>query len=195
LIDLGDVTDGQVTIGFRIDRVFDRTDLNERDLKMACSLLRENAKSHASVVPAQLSVADWLANQRVTWEILPRGEATFETVAARLKATPTSPRVREMRDRYQAVINTNPAAVVVGAGEFSRYFGFEFRDDLVALENLDYGNALYVMYEDWSVLSKRTRIELLADANANYDRIVHRDGWEDRLKALLTLKGHAASGS
>ena len=186
--------DGQVTIGFRVDRVFDRADLNERDLRLALSLLRENLNSHASVIPTALSVADWLADQRVTWQILPRGEATFEKVVARLNANPTNPRVREMQDRFQAVDNMHPGAVVVGDGEFSRYFGFKFRDDLVALENLDYGNALYVMYEDWTILSQRTRVELLADANANYDRIVHRAGWEDRLKALLTLKGHDVTG-
>jgi hypothetical protein len=73
-------------------------------------------------------------------------------------------------------------------------FGFKFRDDLVALENLGHGNAVYIMYEDWTVLSRRTRVELLGDANANYDRIIHRPGWQDRLRAPLTLKGHAVTG-
>jgi hypothetical protein len=156
--------------------------------------LRENIHLHASIVATDVSVAGWLADQRVTWEILPRGEASFERVVERLNANPSSPRVREMRDRYQAVDSMHPGAVVVGDGEFSRYFGFKFREDLVALENLDYGNALYVMYEDWSVLSKRSRVDLLADANANYDRIIHSSGWEDRLKALLILKGHDVTG-
>lgn len=31
-----------MTIGFRVDQVFNRADLNERDLKLACSLLHEN---------------------------------------------------------------------------------------------------------------------------------------------------------
>lgn len=194
VIDIQDPVDDQVSIGFRVDRVFDRSDLNERDLRLACSLLRENINSHVSVIPTTLSVVDWLADQRVTWEILPRGEATFEKIVARLRANPSSHRVREMQDRYQAVDSMHPGAVVVGEGEFSRYFGFKFRDDLVVLENLDYGNALYVMYEDWTVLSRRTRVDLLADANANYDRIVHRSGWDDRLKALLILKGHDVTG-
>lgn len=136
VMDVQDPADDQVTIGFRVDRVFGRSDLNERDLRLACSLLRENVNSHVSVIPTTLSVADWLADQRVTWEILPRGEATFEKVVARLKANPSSPRVREMQDRYQAVDSMHPGAVVVGEGEFSRYFGFKFRDDLVVLENL-----------------------------------------------------------
>lgn len=195
LIDAGDPLDGQVPMAFRVDRVFDRNNLNERDLRLAISLLRENIHAHASIVPTQLSVADWLADQRVTWEILPRGEASFGRVVERLKANPSSPRIREMQDRYQAIDSMHPGAVVVGDGEFSRYFGFKFRDDLVVLENLDYGNALYAMYEDWSLLSQRSRVDLLADANAHYDRIIHRAGWQDRLKLLLILKGHDVTGA
>lgn len=194
IIDAHDSEDGNVTLGFRVDRVFDRTSYLERDLHMACSLLRENIHAHVSVVPTDLSVETWLANQRVNWEILPKGEATFEKVVTRLGVSTTSPRVREARGRYEAVQRMNPGATVVGEGEFSRYFGFKFREDLVALECLDYGNALYLMYEDWQDLSQRTRVDLLADPNAKYDRIVHRDGWQETLRALLTVHGHNVRG-
>ena len=194
VIDAQGVENGQVTIGFRVDRVFDRSDLSERDLRLAISLIRENLARHAQVSPTTLSTAKWLADQRIAWEILPRGEATFERIVSRLNASPSSPRVREMQDRYLTIERMHPGAVVVGAGEFSRYFGFKFREDLVALENLDYGNALYLMFDDWAVLSKRSRIELLADADANYRRVIHRPGWEDRLKAFLTISGHDVTG-
>lgn len=194
LIDAQAPMGDKVAIAFRVDRVFDRRDLNERDLKLACSLLRENINRHVSVVPSKLSVAEWLQDQRVAWEILPRGQMTFEKVVARFKANPASPRVQVMQNRYQAVDSMHPPAVIMGEGEFSRYFGFQFRDDLVVLENLDYGNALYVMFEDWTVLSQRTRVDLLADASANYERIVHSSGWEDRLRALLIREGHDVTG-
>jgi hypothetical protein len=194
LIDVLARAGDQVTIGFRVDRVFDRTNLNERDLKLAASLLRENLNRHAAVTSTALSAAEWLADQRVTWEILPRGEATFERVLARLKTTPSSPRIREAQGRFEAVGRMHPGPVIVGNGEFSRYFGFKFRDDLVVLENLEYGNAIYVMFEDWSVLSQRTRIDLLADANADYTRIIHSTGWEDRLRSLLRARGHDVTG-
>lgn len=194
VVDAQQPIDGTATLGFRIDRVFDRRDLDERDLWMACSLLRENVGGHVSVLPADISMADWLQNQRVTWEILPRGEASFERVVQRLGADASSPRVREAGQRYAVVDALNPGAIVVGEGEFSRYFGFKFREDLVALECLDYGNALYLMYEDWPTLSRRTRLDLLADTQANYDRVVHNAGWEARLRALLTVHGHSVSG-
>ncbi|MFK5256147.1 hypothetical protein [Propionibacterium freudenreichii] len=194
LIDVEDTADGQVTIGFRVDRVFDRTELDERDLHLAASLLRENLNAHVSIVSSTLSVADWLDDQQVTWELLPRGEASFTKVLTRLKRAPGSPRLKTMQNRYEAVEGFHPGAVIVGEGEFSRYFGFKFREDLVVLENLDYGNALYVMYEDWTALSRRSRIDLLSDPEADYDRIIHKEGWENHLKAVLTLKGHDVTG-
>lgn len=194
LIDIEEPQDGQVTIGFRVDRVFDRTKLDKQDLHLAISLLRENIGSHASVVSSSLSVADWLSDQRVTWELLPRGESGFARILTRLKKDSDSPRAKAMQDRYNAVKQFHPGAEIIGEGEFSRYFGFQFREDLVVLENLDYGNAMYVMYEDWASLSRRSRIDLLSDPNANYYRIVHRSGWENLLKALLTLKGHDVTG-
>jgi len=95
LIDAKEPDGGAVNIGFRVDRVFDRNDLAENDLLMACSLLRENINSHAAIVPTDLSVASWLEDQRVTWEILPRGEASFERVIARLRGTMDNPRIRK----------------------------------------------------------------------------------------------------
>jgi len=195
IIDSEEPVDGKVTIGFRVDRVFDRNALDERDLHLAASLLRETINSHPSISSADLSVAEWLANQKVTWELLPRGEASFIKITDHFKKQPGTPRLAVMQDRYSVIDGLHPGAVIIGEGEFSRYFGFKFREDLIVLENLDYGNALYVMYEDWLSLSKRCRIDLLSDPNAQYDRIVHRSGWENNLKAILTLKGHNTSGT
>ncbi len=198
LVDVQTPEESKALLGFRVDRVFNRQALDEQDLLMACSLLRENVGSHASVVSTDTSVVQWLADQRVEWELLPIGEKgpqTFDQVVKRLNADPSSPRVARMQERYDAVASMRPGAVVVGQGEFSRYFGFKFRDNLVALESLEYGNALYLMYEEWEVLSQRSRIELLADAHANYDRVVHTAGWEERLIALLEINGHDTTGN
>lgn len=187
---------GHVTIAFRVDRVFDRRNYAERDLLMALSLLRENV-GRPDIVAANLTVEAWLADQTVDWEILPVGtrelDDVIEDLVKRLRLPPDSPRQMTLRERMGAIAALHPPAAVIGDGEFTRYFGFKFREDLIVLENVNYGNALYVMYEDWQDLSKRSRIELLAEPDANYDRIVHRDGWERRLRALLMLRGHDPS--
>jgi hypothetical protein len=64
----------------------------------------------------------------------------------------------------------------------------------VVFENLDYGNALYVMFGRWAELSKRTRLDLLQGGEDGYERILHRRGWQHRLVALVTgrRRGQAA---
>ena len=54
-----------------------------------------------------------------------------------------------------------PQALVQGQGGFRRYFGAKFSDDLVAFENMEYGNAVYVMRSDWESASRRTKQELI----------------------------------
>jgi len=82
---------------------------------------------------------------------------------------------------------------VVGADETARWFaehataiGAKFGDDFVVFENVRYGNALYIMFEQWQTLSQRSRIELLrSGVSDEFQRIEHREGWEDILKALV----------
>lgn len=183
----------KIVVGFRVNRVFDRTHLGPaHELLMALSLLRENTGS-ADVVSTGRSAQDWLSEQQVQWEFLPvdhEGIASFETVAARLKVDPSSPRGRVLQNRYEAVRRLHPPAVVLGSGGFTRYIAFKFRDDLVALENLEYGNALYLMYGQWPELSQRTRLQLLAEPDAGYDRIRHTEGWETKLRHMLVRNGH-----
>lgn len=191
-VELNEVVGDTVRIGFIVDRVFDRADLEDRNLWMACSLLRENIDAHAGVLSTNTPVSEWLRTQRVTWELLPVGEREprpFSEIANRLRLDRNSPRVRRMAERYDVAHSWRPTDIVVGDGEFSRYIGFKYRDDLVALESLDYGNALYLMYEDWQTLSQRTRIDLLSDTIADFDRVVHSNRWEERLASHLRAKG------
>jgi hypothetical protein len=52
-------------------------------------------------------------------------------------------------------------------------------------ENLNYGNAIYVIYERWEELSRRSRIDLLKGPREGFERIPHNDNWERRLKDVL----------
>jgi hypothetical protein len=60
-----------------------------------------------------------------------------------------------------------------------------YGDDFVVFENIRYGNAIYVMFEGWESLSRKSRIDLLKGSREGFERIEHRDGWEDRLAAML----------
>lgn len=52
-------------------------------------------------------------------------------------------------------------------------------DDLVVFENIEYGNAIYILYDDWDEISKLSRIDLLSGrAGSNFDRIIHSGNWK-----------------
>ena len=112
---------------------------------------------------------------------------------ARLRGAPARPSNepdfdRHVRDRVRFFNKFNPAAYIRGQGGFGSYFGAQFADDLVVFENLRYGNAVYVLYENWDEASQRSRIDLLRDHDAKFDRIIHNDNWEERLAVLLQAK-------
>lgn len=75
--------------------------------------------------------------------------------------------------------------LVETTNEFRRYFGAQFAHDLVAFENIEYGNAIYVMFDDWEELSKKSRTELLSSRIHNFKRIPHTITWKRRLRQLI----------
>ena len=190
------VKDGKVVALVRLDRTFDREDVSDRDLVHALSIVRENTGT-ASVLPADTQASEWLERQYVEWEILPVGTAPERDDAVRriveaAGVEASSERGRILGERSKLAFSLAPENVIVGTSGFSRYYGFMYADDLVLMENLEYGNAAYLFYEDWRVVSQRSRLDLLANPDEQYDRVVHSAGWEDRLRTLLRKKGHYA---
>ena len=103
-----------------------------------------------------------------------------------------APHHRDRQDRRErfglalaGITKLKPEADVTGTDGFLRYFGAKFGDDLVAFANARYGNALYIMYDGWKVLSQKSRIELLAGDRDSYDRIEHRPGWIEQLRGRV----------
>jgi hypothetical protein len=131
-------------------------------------------------------VDDYLATVYVGWEILPPGErdANIARILSWLR-NPSEEVKRKIIDRYDTLLKLKPSAFVAGTSGFQRYFGAKFGEDLVVFENLEYGNALYVMYEEWQALSKKSRTQLLAGSPAGFERIVHSPGWKTRLRDAL----------
>lgn len=187
-IDVGTLQGDKVRIGFRVDRVFPPdTKREDVDLLLALSLLRENVGA-ADIVPSGTTPDEWVSHQELSWELLPegqRGDLVFESIVRRLSLDPDSDNTHVARARNEFIWSLGPGKVATGRGTFSRYVAYIFRDDLVVLENLSYGNALYVMYENWEALSQRSRLDLLADPQADFTRIVHRGRWKQELKKAI----------
>jgi hypothetical protein len=158
-------------------------DFGER-LLANINLLQENV-GYVSVYPSDATRADFLQTVHIDWEILPVGDAGL--VVRRLVGASRGNRVeleRTILARQKLLESLGPVNWIIGTSGFSRYLGAKFKDNLVVFENIEYGNAIYVMFEKWAELSKRSRIDLLARPEG-FVRIVHRKGWEDQLRKVI----------
>lgn len=88
----------------------------------------------------------------------------------------------------EPVIMSQPVSYIRGSGQFGSYFGAKFADDLVVFENLRYGNALYILYDDWDDISKRSRLDLLRDHDAKFDRVVHAADWQFQFNKIMKME-------
>jgi hypothetical protein len=171
---------------FEVNRVFDpRSRGFERSLLDALNLLQENV-GHCGIQKSGATISDYVGTLRVNWEVLPPG--TKEEAVARLfrGQSPSPEKKQEAGERYDFLISLKPQKLVFGTSGLQRYFGALIQDDLVVFENIEYGNAIYIMYDDWKTLSQRTRLELMSGRfGNNFERIVHTSGWKTAVKTLL----------
>lgn len=187
LSDAKDIS-GTVLVKFEVMRDLDakRSDF-ERDLLWCLNLLQENA-GVVDLFPSSATRSDFIKTISLDWEIFPPGTSVetilkaFKKRVDGVKAGPTGP--LEERIRLFSSLGAD-ATILKGQGSFDSYVGAKYFDDLVVFENVKYGNALYVLYEDWKDVSKRSRLDLLKGTDESFDRFVHTDGWEGRFKAHI----------
>ncbi len=173
---------------FKVNEVLDRTaDSFGRDLLANLNILQENT-GHVNVYKSEAPIEEYLKTIYLNWEILPPGvrETDIAKIVSKFKITSEEDKNRFI-ERYDVLSNLKPEAFIAGTSGFRRYFGAKFSDTLVAFENLEYGNAIYVMYEDWETLSQKNRIELLKGDNKGFDRIIHTKGWKTQLEYLIKV--------
>jgi hypothetical protein len=177
------------TFKFVVARVLHRMEQDyERLLLITLNLLQENV-GKADLFPSDASRADYLATVHVNWEILPEGsrDEEIERLITKLHAHRPEQRAK-LAARYTTLKGLGPYHLITGTNGFARYFGASFGDGLVVFENLEYGNAIYAMFEGWQRLSQMTRLELRADTSAEFERIEHRGNWTARLKRIVEAR-------
>jgi hypothetical protein len=80
----------------------------------------------------------------------------------------------------------NPKHYIRGTNKFNLYFGAVLQNDIVILENIRYGNAIYIFKRDWEELSKLSRTELLNMQNEYILRIIHTSNWKNNVNNTIT---------
>lgn len=177
----------QLVVKFALSPMLSRG-MSEFELMLLWSInvLQENT-GVTGVFASDATREEYISTITLDWQIFPPG--TVDEVVARLlgSARPTNVAdfEKQVRERVQMFEGFEPRAYIRGQGGFGSYFGAQFADDLVVFENLRYGNAVYLLYQDWNEVSQRSRLDLLRDQDAHFDRVLHTDGWQGRLTALL----------
>lgn len=170
-----------------IDATFEVDRSEPGPLVHAINLLLE-LFGECEVFTEQLESLQATQVRRVNWDILPRGRHPWADVEARVRDVLGEKGDRERvayEHRWERINTYGPEFVAVGRAGFRGYLVFGFPEsDLYVLESAYYGNATYVLGEDWEQLSQRTKAELL-DADLHRGRIIHREGWDREIHELL----------
>jgi hypothetical protein len=169
-----------------INAVFDRQHPDFRkDLFFAINLLQEQCRD-CHVFRADISDDELARITTVGWEIFPPGtmDRAITAITSRLRV-PSPQRQREIEHRAYALANLHPTEYIVGSGMNSHYFGAKFGENIVAFENIDYGNALYILFDNWQEISQMSRIDILKRHERDFIRIIHKDGWQKVLKRRI----------
>jgi hypothetical protein len=172
-------------VRFRVDQPLQQNSKTfVADLQFNLRLLRETV-GDAHVFDADLSDEDFARIQHVDWELLPPGSA--DRVLARLQSKNAidAERLDVAAERLRILDRLGHDGFIVGTGKFARYFGARFGERLVALENLEYGNALYVFEESWEQLTQLSRTELIKRRDPSVHRVPHLPGWQSVIRKLV----------
>jgi hypothetical protein len=174
-------------IRFQVDNILDKNSSSfEDDLLFDLNLLQENTGNH-NVFSVDADLKEYLQSLYVSWEILPPGEIDQNITRILTGIRNKDPKLRQrLTDRYKFLSKLKPRNFVQGTSRFQRYFGAQFADDLVVFENVEYGNAIYVMFKDWEELSKISRVDLLTSSSQQFIRIRHTKTWKIKLKRTIS---------
>ncbi len=157
----------------------------QEDLLFNLNLLQENTGNHG-VFPINADINQYLRSLYVSWEILPPGEIEQTITRILTGIQSKDPKLRQkLTDRFKFLSSMKPRNFVQGTSRFQRYFGAQFADDLVVFENVAYGNAIYIMFQNWEELSKISRVDLLSTTSQEFIRILHTKTWKLKLKRTI----------
>lgn len=126
--------------------------------------------------------------QRLNWHVLPPGEHPWDRLHEAL--TPMIEQARQGQRRFlelrlQIIAQYGPTFTAVGQAGFNGYVIFGFPEkNLYVLESGLYGNATYVVTDDWAALSRMTKAELI-NGDLHRARVVHLKNWFDEIGKLL----------
>lgn len=176
-----------VIFKFEVDDIIDRSIQGYiKSVMFNINLLQENCGAY-DVHEVSVTNEELIRTLYVDWELLPPGSNEIERFISGIREYVSYETYKAIEDRHEFIKSLRPKEFIKGSNKFSKYFGAKFNNDLVILENIHYGNAIYIFYEDWKILSKLSRTELLRMNTDKFTKIVHSKDWKKRVIACLTV--------
>jgi hypothetical protein len=127
--------------------------------------------------------------KHLNWEVLPPGNNPWETIKSKIQ--PTLERRQKgtqaiVERRLETINNYNPDFFAFGRAGFQGYIVFGFtKRKLYLLESIYFGNATYILGEQWQEISKLTKAEVLNE-KLHKSRIIHQADWYKEIHKLLS---------
>ena len=182
-------------VKFEVGQILDRTAGGfDNDLLFCLNLLQEST-GVSWVYAADAKREAFIDTVHLDWEVFPPGhtDRLLEVITSgNGRASVAAERAGIVAARIKLFSKLPVQQFIYGSVSFGdaagAYIGALYADDLVVFENMTYGNALYVLYDDWKEVSKRSRLELLHGTTAQFDRIIHSEGWEVRFHQLIRAR-------
>lgn len=175
----------------------------DRNLLMAASLVQDSISATRSTpLPrsSRLTREEWEKSLEITWDFFAINELDdqqkISDYLSKIAQNNASHQLAHqvMQERVEMIQDTVPGQIITGKSGATQYIGYKYKENLVALENFFYGNALYVFRENWQEMSKKSRATLLSDYVGDFDRLVHTGKWKDKFIRILIANGHNPDG-
>jgi hypothetical protein len=182
-------TENDFKIKVSVDIVLNRYDDNfDEELFFTINLLQENIHS-VNVFSSETTREEYLRTLSLTWDIFPPGERDGDLERIMRGSRNLTPeRIEQVQNKYDYLIDLNPVEIISGLSGMRKYFGAKFSENLVVFENLSYGNAIYVLFENWVELSQMSRTEIQTRPANEYIRIKHTANWQQNLERVIAGK-------
>jgi hypothetical protein len=132
-------------------------------------------------------IAEQIKLVKLSWKLMPQGEHPFSDIRKHYeKLQESEPKIQYQPERLDVIYALGPDSIYIGIDEFEGYIAFAFeKEQVTVLECPLLGNAIYVFKENWKVLSRLSKAELLNNHKERVQRIVHAGDWFQRIKALI----------
>lgn len=155
------------------------------ELLFDLNLLQENVGT-CDIEKSTITHEAYVKTLLVEWEILPPGTKKEALSRVFKSYSPTTKEKSIASDRYDFFMKLGTKSLVYGTSGFQRYFGALIQDDLVVFENIRYGNAIYILFDNWQVISKKSRIDIMSGRYGDkYERVIHSGDWKSKVIEII----------